>query len=616
MKKKIINILVVVFLSAGFTSCNDSFLDRKPTTDINEPQYWKTRNDLELFANGIYNKAANNNDYDFMLGHTHDAWASNTHAAFWWDVMSDNFVSRSSNHAWAAQYSAGQNTIPANAGRGTWKWELLFHCNSLIQFGPTVEAVSEDIINYYTGEAYFFRAWFYLDKVQKYGDVPWISTPLNTESEELYKPRDKREVVMDSVLNDITRAASYLPVVWDDNRQGRIDKGTALALKSRICLYEGTYRKYHNLQGGDKFLEECVKASEELMALNKYEIHMTGNPSQDYASLFTSDDLAGNKEVILYRKYTTGILGHRLCGYIVQNGVGATKDFIDDFLCIEDGKALPLRATKRYQNNEYEPLGGYRLENVFRDRDPRLTQIVLDPGNSQGILFNRDQFEFPRIAGMTGWQSATGYHVIKYYEKSQDAKGYGNESHDAPLFRYAEVLLNLAEATAELGTCTQEILDKTINKLRERVDMPKLNINDIPIDSKYASEGLSPLLVEIRRERRVELCFEQHRYQDLMRWKKGSYLKNQMLGMRFEESYIDEYYEYFGTGLEGEEKEKEISNIKATLFLRPLNGVNYLDAYGGTNFTNRNFDETKNYLWPIPSGEIARNPELGQNPEW
>ncbi len=616
MKKKIIYILSGIFVIAGLTGCNDSFLDRKPVTDINEPQYWNTRNDLELFTNGIYNQAADNSKYDFMLGHTHDAWASNTHSVLWWDVMSDNYVSRNSNHSWAAQYAAGQNNIPTNTGRGTWQWELLRRCNTLIQNAPLAVEVDEKIRNYYEGEAYFFRAWFYLDKVQKYGDVPWINIPLTTESEELRKGRDKREIIMDSVLNDINRAVTYLPVEWDDKREGRVDKGTALALKSRICLYEGTYRKYHNLKEGNKFLEECVKASEELIAMNKYQIHSTGNPDKDYASLFITDDLAGNKEVIFYRKYTTGVLGHRICGYLVQSGNGATKDFVDDFLCIEDGKALPLRATKRFQNNEYEVLGDFRLKNIFKDRDPRLSQIILNPEDSKEILFNRDQFEFPRITGMTGWESATGYYVIKYYEKSQDAKGYGNESHDAPLFRYAEVLLNLAEATAELETCTQTILDKTINKLRSRVNMPPLDINDIPVDSKYAIEGLSPLLTEIRRERRVELCFEQLRYQDLMRWKKGNYLQKPVLGMRFEESYIDDYDYYAGNDNDPEKIEAHRKRLKATLYLRTIDGKTYLDAYGGTNFTRREFDEKKHYLWPIPSGEIARNPNLNQTPEW
>ncbi len=471
-----------------------------------------------------------------------------------------------------------------------------------------MEGIPQEEKNYYAGEAYFFRAWFYYDKVQKYGDVPWINAPLNTDSEELYKARDKREVIMDSILNDIDRAIDYLPVKWSD-KEGRVDQGVALALKSRMCLYEGTYRTYHGMSDSRKFLEACVDASEKLIALNRYDIYTTGNPEKDYATLFISEDLGDNEEIIFYRKYTTGILGHRLCGYLVQSGTGATRDFVEDFLCLENGKALPLQLTQRYQNDEYEPVGDFQLKNVFKDRDPRIAQIILNPEQSKEILYNRDQYEFPRIAGMTGWESATGYHVIKYYERSQDAKGYGNESHDAPLFRYAEVLLNLAEAKAELEECDQTVLDNTINKLRRRAGMPELDINDIPVDPKYQGEGLSPLLVEIRRERRIELCFEQLRYQDLMRWKKGSYLQKDMVGMRFESSYIDDY-DYFG------KEEAEKNNVKSSLQLITVAGKTYLSPYGGTTYINRGFDEDKHYLWPIPVVELSRNPNLVQNPHW
>ena len=204
----------------------------------------------------------------------------------------------------------------------------------------------------------------------------------------------------------------------------RVTKGAALALKSRICLYEGTYRKYHGLGDYENFLQEAVKASEALMAMKKYEIYNTGNPDRDYATLFTSDDLTDNKEVILFRKYVAGLLGHRLCGYLVASGNGATKDFVADFLCIEpDGSAKPVALSETFNDDEYE--------NVLDNRDPRLTQIVLDPRHSKEILYNKDKFIFPRVAGMTGWESATGYHVIKYYIAEQDMKGYGNETHDS-----------------------------------------------------------------------------------------------------------------------------------------------------------------------------------------
>lgn len=402
---------------------------------------------------------------------------------------------------------------------------------------------------------------------------------------------------MDHVLEDINKACDYLPEDWG-NKGVRVTKGAALALKSRICLYEGTYRKYHGLGDYENFLQEAVKASEALMAMKKYEIYNTGNPDRDYATLFTSDDLTDNKEVILFRKYVAGLLGHRLCGYLVASGNGATKDFVDDFLCIEpDGSAKPVALSETFNDDEYE--------NVLDNRDPRLTQIVLDPRHSKEILYNKDKFIFPRVAGMTGWESATGYHVIKYYIAEQDMKGYGNETHDAPLLRYAEVLLNLAEAKAELGTITQSDLDRTVNVIRDRAGMPHLTLNPV-MDPKYAAEGLSALIIEIRRERRVELCFEDTRYQDLMRWKWGKRLANRILGMRFEPSDFD------NPRFNPSEGKADPERVK----LFELNGKHYIDVFAGTDWENRSFDENKHYYHPIPVNVIGKNKEITQNPGW
>lgn len=597
MKKIILNIAALAAVSLMCVSCNDSFLDRNPTHDLNDNSYWKTESDLEVYNNGIYNEAGNDSYYRFMVGHTLGAWNSSYADYFWKDVQTDNYVSKSnSNHTSYTKIAAGKETVPNDPTAGGWYWTLLRRINTFFANYEKV-GIAENIRNKYAGEAYFFRAWFYLDKVQMYGDVPYITTPLTTDSEELYGPRTPRKEVMDHVLEDINKACDYLPEDWG-NKGVRVTKGAALALKSRICLYEGTYRKYHGLGDYENFLQEAVKASEALMAMKKYEIYNTGNPDRDYATLFTSDDLTDNKEVILFRKYVAGLLGHRLCGYLVASGNGATKDFVDDFLCIEpDGSAKPVALSETFNDDEYE--------NVLDNRDPRLTQIVLDPRHSKEILYNKDKFIFPRVAGMTGWESATGYHVIKYYIAEQDMKGYGNETHDAPLLRYAEVLLNLAEAKAELGTITQSDLDRTVNVIRDRAGMPHLTLNPI-MDPKYAAEGLSALIIEIRRERRVELCFEDTRYQDLMRWKWGKRLANRVLGMRFEPSDFD------NPRFNPSEGKADPERVK----LFELNGKHYIDVFAGTDWENRSFDENKHYYHPIPVNVIGKNKEITQNPGW
>lgn len=590
MKKRTNKIVACAAATLLLTACNDSFLDRFPTHDLNDGSYWTTAGDLKVYNNGIYNQAGDNANYMFFVGFTNDPYASSANSAMGLEAQSDNFASIVSDHQEYTKVAAGQEVVPNNPGRGSWKWEFLRRCNVFFANYQKANATDE-IKNRYAGEVYFFRAWFYLDKVQYFGDVPYISQPLNTDSPELYGERLPRSQVMDSVLVDIDKACQYLPESWDANHPDRITKGVAQALKSRICLYEGTFRKYHQLDGSEKYLQEAVKASEELMK-GKYSIYSTGNPKKDYRELFTSVDLSDNKEIILARKYQSGLLGHRTSGYIITHAAGATKDFVDDFLCIEpDGTAKPIALSSVYADNS--------IEEVFNNRDPRLAQTVLDPREAKEIVPSAE-YDFPHLFGMGNWESATGYHFIKYYDFDDDKKGYGQEENDAPIIRYAEVLLNYAEAKAELNSITQDDLDKTVNQLRDRVGMPHLTLSPVA-DPKYASEGISNLLVEIRRERRVELSFEQTRYQDLMRWKKGAYLTKKVLGMRLEEADRN-----------SERYKKANSTVKTT----EVNGKHYIDVFATSDFGKRSFKEEKHYFHPIPINVLSKNPNLIQNKGW
>lgn len=587
------------------TACNDSFLDRTPTNDLNETAFWNTLSDLEAYTNGIYNEAGDNANYKFLVGFTHTAWSSNTQSIYSLEAMSDNFVTIDGNQVWASAVSAGIENVPnGNPLYGGWVWGLLRRINVLLDNYQQV-AGEEKEKNQYAGEALFFRAWFYYYMVQTYGDVPLITTPLGIESEELYAPRTPRKQVMAQVLEDINKACDYLPVEWKANR---LTKGAALALKSRIGLYEGTYRKYHNLGDENEFLTACVSASEELMGMG-YQIYNTGNPANDYTVLFTSEDLGPNKEVILYRKYAPDLFTHRMCGYIVNKRNGGTKDFADDFLRIDsDGKARPIALSKEYSNDTPE------LE--FTSRDPRMTQTFLAPGNDAAKeLFETSNLAtktFPRLGDMANWPTLTGYHAIKFYTFEQDKKGYNKETQDYPLFRYAEVLLNLAEAKAELNTITQADLDNTINVLRERVGMPHLTLNP-EMDPKYSNLGISALLVEIRRERRVELSFEHLRYQDLMRWAQGDKLKDRVLGMRMEDAdFNDSRYEGLVKKFGTEGGQNYVHVFKAA------DNKQYIDAYAGTNYATerRSFNPQKDYLRPIPKSALNKNDALVQNPNW
>ena len=605
--KRICKYMIMGAVALSVTACNDSFLDRTPTNDLNDNAFWNTTSDLETYCNGIYNEAASNGTYRFMIGFHSDAYSVKVTGPYSMEAMSDNFATMDGSQTWASAVAAGiENQPSGNPSYASWTWNLLRRINVFMANYDRVQT-DESAKLPYVGEALFFRAWFYLYMVQNYGDVPLVTIPLETNSPELYGERTPRKEVMAQVLKDINDACTYLPAEeWGANR---LTRGAALALKARIGLYEGTYRKYHKLGDEAEFLNACVEACEQLMKMG-YEIYDTGNPNKDYTTLFTTDDLSSNKEVIFYRKYAAGLKRHRMCGYTVNLRNGGTKDFVDDYLCLDaDGVARPVALSHDYSNDT--------PEQEFANRDPRLSQTFLAPGNDAAkALFedgNLGKFTFPRLGNMTNWPTLTGYHAIKYYIREQDKKGFNEETHDYPLFRYAEVLLNYAEAKAELGQCTQDVLDETINVLRDRVDMPHLTVNP-EMDPKYAKYGLDALLIEIRRERRVELSFEYLRYQDLMRWAWGDKLKERVLGMRLEDSaFSDPRYD----GNITKAGSSNAGKNPVYVFVAE-DGKQYIDAYGGTNYAveRRSFDPTKDYLRPIPSSAIAANPALGQNPGW
>lgn len=605
--KRICKYMIMGAVALSVTACNDSFLDRTPTNDLNDNAFWNTTSDLETYCNGIYNEAASNGTYRFMIGFHSDAYSVKVTGPYSMEAMSDNFATMDGSQTWASAVAAGiENQPSGNPSYASWTWNLLRRINVFMANYDRIQT-DESAKLPYVGEALFFRAWFYLYMVQNYGDVPLVTIPLETNSPELYGERTPRKEVMAQVLKDINDACTYLPAEeWGANR---LTKGAALALKARIGLYEGTYRKYHKLGDEAEFLNACVEACEQLMKMG-YEIYDTGNPNKDYTTLFTTDDLSSNKEVIFYRKYAAGLKRHRMCGYTVNLRNGGTKDFVDDYLCLDaDGVARPVALSHDYSNDT--------PEQEFANRDPRLSQTFLAPGNDAAkALFedgNLGKFTFPRLGNMTNWPTLTGYHAIKYYIREQDKKGFNEETHDYPLFRYAEVLLNYAEAKAELGQCTQDVLDETINVLRDRVDMPHLTVNP-EMDPKYAKYGLDALLIEIRRERRVELSFEYLRYQDLMRWAWGDKLKERVLGMRLEDSaFSDPRYD----GNITKAGSSNAGKNPVYVFVAE-DGKQYIDAYGGTNYAveRRSFDPAKDYLRPIPSSAIAANPALGQNPGW
>lgn len=539
--KKVKYIMAAVSL-LGISACNDDFMDRFPEDKINDATYWTTESDLKNYANQFYPTM------DALNGYRDDD-------------NSDNQANRSRSEFLWSDYT----TPTAGGGWSKHDWSRIRSCNYFLAHCGTAIG-QKDEINRYKGEVYFFKAKFYYEKVLRFGDVPWLTSTLNTSSEALYGPRNPRGEVMDSICACLDKAIQWLP---EEMKESRLSKYAALALKSRACLFEGTWRKSRNLDNADKYLRASAEASKQIINSGKFDLFSTGKPETDYHDLFCQQDLKGNKEAIFYAEYVLDKRMHNRPREVGEAGTGMTKDFVESFLCT-DGK--PISVSKLYK-------GDAKFMDEFENRDPRLKQCVYTPDRPIAILANgSEEFEEAPIFNNRNY---TGYRLYKVFSPLAIDNEYIRCTIDDIIYRYGEVLLNYAEAKAELGECDQAVLDITINKLRDRVGMPHLTVNVGFTDANWPKweVSISPLLNEIRRERRVELASEGLRWNDLCRWKAG----------------------------------KLIENEKTYLGARDPQTNTYRELYLGMTRTWND----RMYLYPIPTDEFSYNPNLlPQNPGW
>jgi hypothetical protein len=593
MKKNTINIYLIVFVTYFFVGCNDDFLERYPLDEISSETFWNTEEDLKLYNNYFYHRSMYDWEVPILNGHT-QGFAGR--GSIWYDdYASDNTATTFSGNSFWIELKTAKNTPPETTAdtHGSYTgWDFVRAINiGLANYGKA--NIAQDIINKYIGEARLFRGWFYAEKVSKFGDVQWIDNELNIDSEELYGPRTPREEVMEKVLEDLDFATTYIPDDWEDGLDpGRLDRWAALLVKSRVCLFEGTWRKYHGGTNPQLWLEEAASAAKELIENGPYSLYSTGNPSHDYNAYHRMMDLTGNPEVIYWRKYDPEILTIQVSAQHYRRYGGVSRNMVEDYLCTD---GLPITLSSRY-------MGDATIEDVFKNRDPRLRQTVLHPDDGYYYEVQTNaSYPFPRIEGMSNLGnlgSTTGYHEIKHFIRKDfnlGAQGYV----PAISLRFGEALLNYAEAKAELETMTQADLDISINKLRDRVGMIHMTINSIPVDPRYVSDGISPLIAEIRRERRVELYGEGFRYNDLRRWKQGKKLEKPTMGILWDSVAKARY---------------KGANVLSSIDSE--NGKSYIQIYKGTTYETVSFDESKYYLWPIPLSILSENSSIKQNPGW
>lgn len=588
--KNIFRLAVAVGLVGLFTGCNDSFMDRFPETSITEETFFNTVNDLEIYTNNMYGYLSGN----------------------YWDIISDNHLYVNS----SSQYELlGGNVATETIGR--WDWTQIRNVNFMLARTGNVTGDQADI-NHFIGLARMYRAKLYYDKVKSYSDVPWYSRDLKTDDTELlYKTQDPRSLVVDSIMKDLDFAIANMKETGSKTKVGR---NVALALKARIALYEATFRKYHKelaLNDADRFFNEAIKASEMLMdgtySLSTEEVDGLGA----YESLFCNLDLTKNPEMILVTDYDKE-LGVYHNSQQIQAYSGLSRDLMEDYLVIDGNK------TKRFQDVE-----GYKTKTyseIFENRDSRLKQTFMWPG------YQRASATKPNIPSL----NAGGYLQIKFDPRTADQIGWNLSYFDIPVFRYAEILLIYAEAKAEMGILTQDDLDKSINLIRDRAKMPHASltewlVNIDPIQKQrypnVESEQLGAVL-EVRRERRIELACEGFRYGDLMRWSVGKLVNPAPEGMYFPGPGK---YDLTGDGVndivivmtksESESRAEEFTNEKLTVYTMEGNNIEMSEGDKGyirlkANVDAFNFIEPKYYYTPLSIFDITDNPNLVQNKYW
>ena len=581
-------------LTVGLPACD--VLDLEPKDQISQFDYFKNATDLELFSNPFYNNLLDKGPFD---------------------EQSDVIV-----HAILSDVLTGGNrrTVP-NSGGG-WSWTNLRRMNTLLEYADMCE--DKEAVTKYTAVTRFFRAFFYFDKVRRFGDVPWYDIQLGSADELLYKPRDSRELILTKMLEDIDYAINSGGLT-EEISPFRVNKWAALALKSRFCLFEGTYRKYHNLnlEGNDAnyYLDLAAKAAKEIIEKGPYELYSTGNPDKDYLTLFAQRGSAtSTNEYILAIKFDYALgIRHNASAYALlpsQGRPSLTRKFVNTYLMANGERFTDQPGWQEKSFNE-----------ETQNRDPRLAQSMRTPGYKR---IGQNDILAPDFS-----VTVTGYQPIKFVQNPKDNSSNNDRTDssdcDIPVFRLAEVYLNYAEAKAELGTLTQADIDLSIKKLRDRVGMPNLDMdhaNANPDPYLSAPETGYPnvtgpnkgVLLEIRRERTIELLQEGHRYYDLIRWKEGKAFTQPLLGL-----YIPSKGEY---DLDGDgtpdiylKTKGETPSTKAPLIMEIDQDIFLSEGdHGYISPHKKNpgeWNEARDYYYPIPTDDRSlTGGALTQNPGW
>lgn len=585
MKKHIIFGALAV-AAVALSSCND-LLERdryQPQTQVNQPAYWNEQNNVNLQLNGLYG---------YYTGYGNGStWSTN----FYNHGLSDDQTAYQQSGVGMA--FADWNFLEAPSSSSVWSstYIALRRINTIIE-GVEASTLPEGIKNNALGIARMNRAYQYWDLVRCYGDVPLITKVLNVDSEEMYAPRTDRNVVMDYVLDDLNFAVDNIikessKIEWSNDM--------AQAMKAEICLFEGSFAKYHQNDEAraKKFFTEAATAAAAVM--DKYPL------CDDYQSLYNSyyiaqdgiPSLTENPEVIFMKGYASGQLGNSLVPYICnQTNGGISKDAFDAYL-FKDG----LPKSKTTENTDDAAVldedGNYSIAQALSVRDERLAKTV-----EEIIAFGSVKWARPNCNAQA---SITGYMIKKFNNVNiplADATTEGRGYTCAPIFWGARVKLAYAEAKAELGELNDNDLNKTVNQIFRRAGLPDRTVAELNAIADPANNmNVSSLIWEIRRCRRCELIMDENiRYWDLIRWHQLDKLDTQK----------------YPNIMLGANLTNVAESDKVGVY---LNSNGYIQSNLSNAGSKDRIFTDREYLYPIGTAQInlyaEHGYELKQNPGW
>ncbi|MBC6611109.1 RagB/SusD family nutrient uptake outer membrane protein [Hymenobacter sp. BT507] len=587
---------LTTFLLSALALAGCDSLDQEPEATVTGSAVFSSERGLELYANSFYDVLPTAND--IVRGDAMADYAARTQVP---DFLLPG--------AFSARQSSG------------WDWRPLRNINYFLANNNN-PAVAPAVRNHYRGLARFFRAWFYFDKVKRFGDVPWIGKPQSVDDPTLYNARDPRTVVMDSVLADLNFAIQNITTTADNSRS-LVTKQTAAAFKSRVCLFEGTFRKYQTGYGltgsANQWLTEAATAAEQVMTTGGFSLNAAGGTDRAYRQVFTSQAPVAS-EVILASVSDPALSVYNDANWwwtsaTYGSRVSLIRTFVNTYLNL-DGTPFTSKAG-------YETLP---FAQEVKGRDKRLQQTIR-MGDYRRTNGNATEAAPPVFS-----YTYTGYQPIKLTLDDTYYDGGTRNINSLPIIRYAEVLLNYAEARAELGTFSNADWVKTIGALRQRAGITgglttKPTVADAYLQANYFPGISDPALLEIRRERGIELVLEGFRFADIIRWRRGS-----LMEMTWNGFYVPALNQPLDLNEDGK---ADVAFYQNTAPTPPAAGVTYVNVSPTLN-GRANPQQLKNgtsgeltwlanvprkwddkfYLYPIPEADRLINPKLGQNPGW